>query len=102
LAENPGWQTMFVPRAIVIRDTSAHPGSPRKPWKLDPAAGRASSRTVVPTGKNAVHAPEPFPAVIVQSIPAGCDVTRPLPLPPGRIETLPRLNVEGVQAVMIP
>jgi hypothetical protein len=75
--------------------------APRKPWKLDPGAGRASSRTVVPTAKDSVHVPEPFPAVIVQSIPAGCDATRPLPLPPGRIEMLPRLNVEGVQAVMI-
>ena len=88
-SENPGWQLMFVPRATVIFEGSAQPGSPRQPWKLELAAGRASSRTTVPVRKKLEHVPDPLPFVIVQLIPAGCDVITPLPLPPGTIEMLP-------------
>jgi len=86
---NPGWQLMFVPRGTVIFEGSAQPGSPRQPWKLELAAGRASSRTTVPVRKKLEHVPDPLPFVIVQLIPAGCDVMTPLPLPPGTIEMLP-------------
>ena len=80
---------MLVPRATVIFDGSEHPGSPLHPWKEELAAGRASSRTTVPTGKNTEQAPDPLPDVIVQLIPAGCELMRPLPVPPGTIEMLP-------------
>jgi hypothetical protein len=43
----------------------------------------------VPTAKNALQLPEPLPPVMVQLIPAGCEVTRPLPFPPGMIAMLP-------------
>ena len=90
----------FVPRAIVMPLAgSTQPGRDLQPTNFELAAGRASSLTTVPTGKNAEHVPEPFPPVIAQSIPVGDEVTRPVPLPPGRIETLPLLNANGVQAV---
>ena len=45
----------------------------------------------MPTGKNAGHGPAsvPLPQTMVQSIPAGCDLTLPLPVPPERIAMLP-------------
>jgi hypothetical protein len=49
LREKPGWQLIVV-RATVILEGSLHPGSPRHPWKLDPAAALAVNRTTVPTG----------------------------------------------------
>jgi len=97
---NPGWQLMFVPRAIVIFCGSKQPGRPRQPRKLEPDAGRASSLTTVPTAKNAEHVPAPFPRVIVQLIPVGCEVTTPLPLPPGRIEMLPFAYWNAVHTVI--
>src|SRR5262245_31219820 len=76
------------------------PGTGLHPTNFESRAGAAFSLTTVPTGKNAEQVPpEPLPRVIVQSIPAGEEVTRPLPLPPGRIETLPLLNANGVQTV---
>ena len=39
--------------------------------------------------------------MMVQSIPAGCDVTRPLPLPPGRMATLPFEKANAVQTVIV-
>jgi hypothetical protein len=92
---------MTLPRATVILDGSAQPGSPLKPWKLESAAATASSLTTVPTVKKAEHAPEPLPEVMVQSIPAGWDVIRPLPFPPGTIAMLPCAYANGVQAVTI-
>ena len=89
LREKPGWHVIVVPRATVTLEASKQPGSPLQPRKLESAAGRASSLTTVPTGKNALQLPEPLPAVMAQSIPAGCEVTRPLPFPPGRIAMLP-------------
>ena len=80
---------MFVPRGTVIFEGSAQPGSPRQPWKLEPAAARASSRTTVPVRKKLQHVPDPLPFVMVQLMPAGCEVITPLPLPPGTIEILP-------------
>ena len=80
---------IVVPRATLILEGSLQPGSPLQPRKLELAAGRASSLTVVPTGKNALQLPEPLPPVMVQSIPAGWEVTRPLPFPPGMIAMLP-------------
>jgi len=92
---------MTLPRATVILDGSAQPGRPLKPWKLESEAATASSLTTVPTGKKAEHVPEPLPDVIVQLIPAGCDVICPLPSPPGTIAMLPFEYANGVQAVMI-
>ena len=67
-----------------------HPGFGAKPWNREPGAACADSLTTVPTGKKALQVPpEPLPLVITQSTPAGCEVTRPLPFPPGRIATLP-------------
>jgi hypothetical protein len=88
-SDNPGWQETVVPRGTVIFEGSAHPGRRRHPWKLELVAGRASSRTTVPVRKKLVHAPDPLPFVIVQLMPAGCEVTVPLPFPPGTIATLP-------------
>ena len=79
----------MVPRATVTLEASKQPGSPLHPKKLELAAGRASSLTTVPTGKNALQVPAPLPPVMVQSMPAGCEVTRPLPFPPGMIAMLP-------------
>src|SRR5262245_46416642 len=78
------------------------PGTGLHPTNFESGAGTALSLTTVPTGKNAEQVPpEPLPRVIVQSMPAGDEVTRPLPLPPGRIETLPLSNANGVQTVMM-
>ena len=93
---------MLVPRATVILDGSPHPGVPRKPWNRESGAACAVSLTTVPTVKKALQAPEPLPLVIWQSMPAGCEVTRPLPLPPGRIEMLPCVKWNSSQTVMIP
>ena len=90
------------PRETVTLEASLQPGVGLNPTKRESAAGRASSRTTVPTGKNAEQAPAPLPRVMVQSIPAGCEVTLPLPAPPGTIEMLPFANRNGVQAVTIP
>ena len=43
----------------------------------------------------------PPPPEMVQLIPAGCEVTVPLPLPPGKTEMLPFEKANGVQTVMI-
>src|SRR5215211_5220044 len=87
---------MFVFGKIVIFEGSPHPGRPRHPWNCELAAGRASSRTTVPAGKKAPHVPDPLPLVMVQLMPAGCDVTTPLPLPPGMMLRLP-VPTDGVQ-----
>jgi hypothetical protein len=92
---------MFVPRATVILEGSAQPGSPRQPWKLEFAAARASRRTTVPVGKKLEHVPEPLPLVIMQLIPAGCEVIVPLPLSPGTIEMLPWVKWNWSHTVMI-
>jgi hypothetical protein len=84
---------MFVARATRTRDGSEQPGrfvDQRR--NAESAAGRASSRTIVHTGKKAEHVPEPLLRVNAQSIPAGEEVTRPLPPPPGMIEMLPLLK----------
>jgi hypothetical protein len=84
---------MFVARATRTRDGSEQPGRfVDQPRNAESAAGRASSRTIVPTGKKAAHVPDPLPPVSVRSIPAGEEVTRPLPPPPGMIEMLPLLK----------
>ncbi len=101
LREKPGWQVIVVPRATLILEGSLQPGSPLQPRKLESAAGRASSLTIVPTGKNAVQVPEPLPRVMVQSIPAGWEVIRPLPFPPGMME-MPQLEAaKGVCTVIV-
>src|SRR5918911_3809377 len=87
---------MFVFANTVIFWGSAQPGRPRQPWNCVSAAGRASSRTTAPAGKKALHVPEPLPDVMVQLMPAGCDVTTPLPLPPGTMLRLP-VPPDGVQ-----
>ncbi len=92
---------MVVPRATVILEGSAQPGSPLHPWNCEPAAAWAVSRTTVPTGKNAEQVPAPLPPMIVQLIPAGWEVTLPLPLPPGMIEMLPLENWDRGRTVMI-
>src|SRR4029079_361006 len=97
-----GWQLMKAPREAVTLEASAQPGVRRQPRKDESAAGRASSRTTVPTGKNAEHVPEPPLLLRTQSMPAGCEVIRPLPVPPGTIPMLPFWNRNGVQTVMIP
>jgi hypothetical protein len=100
LSEKPGWQVIVVPRATVTLEASKQPGSDLHPKKLELAAGRASNLTTVPTGKNALQAPEPLPEVMVQSIPAGCEVTCPLPVPPGRIAMLPLAKWKASHTVM--
>lgn len=100
LSVKASWQVIVVPRVTVTLEASKQPGSDLHPKKFELAAGRTSSLTTVPTGKNALQAPEPFPAVMVQSIPAGCEVTRPLPLPPGRIAMLPLAKWKGFHTVM--
>jgi hypothetical protein len=92
---------MFVPRATVILEGSPQPGSPRQPRKLEFAAGRASNRTTVPAGKKLEQLPDPFPFVMVQLMPAGCEVIKPLPLFPGMIEMLPWVKWNSSHAVMI-
>ena len=100
LSVKASWQVIVVPRVTVTLEASKQPGSDLHPKKFELAAGRTSSLTTVPTGKNALQAPEPLPAVMVQSIPAGCEVTRPLPLPPGRIAMLPLAKWKGSHTVM--
>jgi len=89
-----------VPRATVTLEASKQPGSDLHPAKLELSAGRASSLTTVPTGKNALQAPAPLPPVMVQSIPAGCELIRPLPFPPGRIAMLPLAKWKGSHTVI--
>ena len=89
-----------MPRATVTLEASKQPGSDLHPEKLELAAGRASSLTTVPAGKNALQAPAPLPPVMVQSIPAGCEVTRPLPLFPGTIAMLPFEKWKGSHTVI--
>lgn len=99
-----GWQVIVVPRATMILDGSEQPGVPRNPWKDELAAARAVSFTTVPTGKNAEQVPLAFPAASaprLQLIPAGDEVTVPLPLFPGTIDTLPFENWNCVRTVMI-
>src|SRR6186997_1743652 len=94
---------MFVPANTVIFEGSEHPGRPRHPWNRLSSAGRASSRTTVPAGKNALHVPAPLPSVMTQLMPAGWDVMVPLPPPPGTMLMLPVLPVAvgvGVGAVV--
>src|SRR5919199_5416432 len=101
LSANPGWQLMLVPAATFILEGALQPGSPLQPRKLESAAGRASSLTMVPVGKNARHVPVPFPPMMLQSIPAGWEVIRPLPFPPGTIEMLPFAAAKAVCTVMV-
>lgn len=89
---------MFDPRPTTILDASAQP-TPRHPTKLVLAPGLAVSRTIVPTGNDAEQAPAPLGSE--ELIPAGCELTVPFPVPPGRIETLPRENPDGVHTVRI-
>jgi hypothetical protein len=98
----PGWHEIVVPRATVILEGSPQPGVPRNPWKLEPALALAARLTTVPTGKNAEQAPAPFPLVMVQLMPLGCEIIVPLPLPPGTIEMLPFAKAEAVRTVRIP
>jgi hypothetical protein len=93
---------MLVPSATWIFDGSEQPGRPLQPWNDEFAFGRVSSLTTVPAGKKAEQVPEPLPKVIVQLIPAGCDVIVPLPLPPGTMEMLPFEKWKAFQTVMIP
>ena len=93
---------MIVPRTTVTLEASIQPGVGLNPTKLESEAGRASSLTTVPTGNETEHAPAPLPRVIVQSIPAGCEVTLPLPVPPGTIAMVPLANRNCVHTVMIP
>src|SRR5215216_2700013 len=85
---------MFVFANTLIFEGSEHPGSPRHPWNWLSDAGRASSRTMVPAGKKALHVPAPLPRVMTQLMPAGWDVMDPLPPPPGTMLMLPVLPVE--------
>ena len=102
MRKKPGWQVMFVPRATRTREGSEQPGTlVLQPRNSESEAGRASSLTTVPTEKNAEQSPEPLPRMIVQSMPAGEEVTRPLPVPPGRIEMLPLLKWNSVYVVMM-
>jgi hypothetical protein len=101
LRAKPGWQLILVPAATFILDGSLQPGSPLQPRKLELAAGRASSLTTVPVGKNALQLPAPLPPVMVQSIPAGWEVIRPLPVPPGTVEMLPFAAANAVCTVMV-
>jgi hypothetical protein len=92
---------MLVPAATFTLEGSLQPGSPLQPRKLESAAGRASSLTTVPVGKNALQVPEPLPPLMVQSIPTGWEVIRPLPFPPGTIEMLPFAAAKAVCTVMV-
>jgi hypothetical protein len=64
--------------------------------------GRASSLTWVPAGKKTLpQVPVVSVAVKVQSIPAGWEVTRPLPVPPLASETLPLVAWNWVVTVRV-
>src|SRR5215210_1147848 len=94
---------MLVPRATLTLEGSEQPGRlVLQPRNEESLAGLAESRTIVPTGKNAEQVPEPLPRVMVQAIPVGEEVTRPLPVPEGRIEMLPLLKWNAEYVVMIP
>jgi hypothetical protein len=72
LRTNAGWQVMVVPHETVILEASRQPGTLcRQPRKLESVAGRASSLTIVPTGKNASQLPAlssgPRKAILVGS-----------------------------------
>jgi hypothetical protein len=56
---------------------------------------------MVPVGKNALQLPVPLPPVMVQSIPTGWEVIRPLPFPPGTMEMLPFAAAKAVCTVMV-
>src|ERR1041385_1912189 len=92
---------MKEPREAITLEASLQPGVALQPRKDESAAGRASSRTTVPTGKNAEQVPESPALLRTQSMPAGCEVIRPLPFPPRTIPMLPLLKRNGVQTVMI-
>ena len=101
LRAKPGWQLMLVPAATFTLEGSLQPGRPLQPRKLESAAGRASSLTMVPVGKNALQVPVPPSVVMVQSMPAGWEVIRPFPFPPGTIEMLPFAAAKAVCTVMV-
>ena len=98
----PGWQVMLVPRAMVIREGSLQPGVPRQPWNFEPLAACADSCATVPATNEAVQTPVLVPALYVQLMPVGCEVTVPPPLPADSTERLPVEKVDGVRTVMIP
>jgi hypothetical protein len=80
------------PAWIVTLGASRQLTSKSQPRNREPASGRASSRMLVPTGKNTLPQVPVAPVrVRVQSIPAGDDVTRPSPLPPLARDRLPLL-----------
>src|SRR4051812_9128642 len=90
---------MVVLAATVTSGALPQPGSPRQPWNCESAAGRRLSLTTTPAGNEAWHGPVTPSAAMVQSMPAGWEVTRPGPLPPGTIEIVPLSPAEaaGVQ-----
>jgi fluoride exporter len=72
-------------------------------WKLEPGAGRASRRTLVPAGKTTLSQVPLEPVVVrVQSTPAGCEVTRPAPSPARPIEMAPKSASNWVVTVSTP
>jgi hypothetical protein len=76
--------------------------SKSQPWNCEPLRGRASSRTRVPTGKNALPQRPVVPVrVSVQSMPAGVETTRPSPFPPRASDTLPLFAENSDVAVMV-
>ena len=54
---------------------------PPQELKVDPAAGVGVRVTCVPWAKSNEQVPDAAPAEMVQLIPAGVDVTVPLPIP---------------------
>lgn len=82
-------------RATVILAGSLQPGSPRHPWNDEPVAALAVNRTTVPAGKKAQQVPRTT-GPSRQLIPAGEEVTVPLPWLPGMIEILPWVNANCV------
>jgi hypothetical protein len=62
--------------------------SPLHPAKVEPPFAEAFSATETPSGKLALHAPVPAPAVTTQSMPAGVEVTRPAPVPAPETESV--------------
>jgi hypothetical protein len=69
----------FAPTVVAARRITVHgfvePHDGLHPLNTLPVAGVAESTTVMPAGKLAVH-------VLGQSMPAGDDDTRPVPVPP--------------------
>lgn len=91
-----------IPACISTLGASRQLFSASQPMNFEPSASRASSRTSVPAGKNALlHAPEVVVAVNVQSIPAGWEVTRPDPVPPRAREMLPLDDWNWVTTVSV-